>query len=210
MQTATTDGSFTETINYKVSVLDIEIPLLLGFNLIKTDSFSAYTAIGVNLSFGGYEETLSGSRKDAPELLTLATKGLIANGDFDAVTTKHSAFQIGLQWLGGIKYKLMDNVSIFTEVKWLRAAGLLDKTGTATKGKFDGTATKEENDIADVKAATNSVLGAGINAAVGRNGVALINNTEGKDKNVSGNNVTSALNRSYVRWVIGATYTLDL
>ena len=193
-----------------MSGLDIEVPILLGFNLIKTDNFSAYTAIGINLSFGGYEETLSGSREGAYDAL----KESLPNGDFDVVTNEYSAFQIGLQWLGGIKYKMMDNVSIFTEVKWLDAAGIIDREGTATKGNPDGT--KDENDAADAKAATKSALGGSLNGGIATSDqVSLINNTDkGGDVGVLGitpkNNVISALNRSYVRWVIGATYTLDL
>ena len=206
---AAADVSFTDTVTYKVSGLDIEIPLLLGFNLIKTDSFSAYTAIGVNLSFGGYEETLSGSRSGSPDSL----KASLPNGDFGTVSNKHNAFQVGLQWLGGIKYKLMDNVSIFTEVKWLRAAGIIDRTGTASQRKLDETGTPEENKAAkaaDDKAASASPLGQGLNGAVsGRNNsVGFINAIEDREKGGASNNVTSSLNRSYVRWVIGATYTL--
>ena len=194
-------ASFTETVTYKVSGLDIEVPILLGFNLIKTDNFSAYTAIGVNLSFGGYEETLSGSRSGTPDVF----KDLLPNGDFDAVTNKYDAFQIGLQWLVGIKHQFTDNISIFTEIKWLEAANIIDKTGTKIPDDADST----EAETKPVKATTKLALGKAINSNVsGISPIELINDTEKGKKGEVRNNVSGLLNRSYVRWVIGATYTI--
>ncbi len=190
-------GTFTERVSYKVSGLDIEIPILFGFNLIKTDNFSGYAAIGVNLALGGYEETLSGSiSKVSSSLEAIIEDALgVANGDYDAISNKYNTFQVGLQWLVGMKYKIMDNISIFTEVKWLDSANIIAKTGTQA---------------ADAESpATGSVLGRAFNSeevVSASNQVSLVDD---EDKAAT-NNVTGLLNRSYVRWVFGATYSLDL
>ncbi len=208
------NSELTDTVNYKVSGLDIEIPFLLGFNLINTDNFNAYGAVGLNFVFGGYKEVFSGTRQFASsELIHLAERegiDLKGRGDLTSVANQYNAFQIGIQWLLGIKYKMTKNISIFTEVKWLNAGGIVDRTGTAA----------QETDDDNLNLATKSPIGAALNLAASvsaRNG-ATDSDTDtsidvvapvSSEKNAE-NNVTALLNRSYVRWVLGATYMFDL
>ena len=107
--------------------MDIEIPVLLGFNLVNTENFSAYTATGVNIGFGGYKETVSGSATISSALAPIAS----LPDSFSDVTNEYNATTLGLHWLVGIKYKITEDLFVFTELKWLNAASFVKVATTS-------------------------------------------------------------------------------
>ena len=175
----------TEEATYRVSGSDIEIPILLGFNLVNAENFSSYAAIGVNITIGGYKEELSGKRtassSSASDGFTELGQAFGPRpGDFDSVTNENNATLLGLHWLIGMKYQIMPNLFAFTELRWLRSAAI--DTETVTSGA---------DSVAD------SVIGGVLN-----------NIATGAD---AASSPLGGISKGYsARWALGITYALSL
>jgi len=97
----------TATFDYgvKYSGSQMEIPLLLGFNLLKVDKSSVYFAVGIDFNIVSYEIVDSSTQTGADT----------------SVTQTFSGSTIGLLWLTGATYEVSPGLSIFAEVKFLNA-----------------------------------------------------------------------------------------
>jgi len=131
---STTTGATTNTATLTVTANQLEVPGLLGLNLINTSAGSVYFAAGAAWISGDLTQTLSA---------TTTTAGTT----YKDVETKFSTSTLGFMYVLGGRVKVTDSISLFGEVKFLSAAkgGIeLDRTkndGTSTYATGSGVAT---------------------------------------------------------------------
>jgi hypothetical protein len=136
----TTTGTVTSTAS------QLEVPGLIGFNLLHTDRGSLYFAAGVAYVSADYTITASGTQ---------------AGTTFKDVETKLSATSLGLNWIVGGRVKIADNINIFGEVKFMSAA----KAGvTIDTTKNDGTSTYATTNSVVTSIQTSNVFKAQVEA----------------------------------------------
>ena len=213
---AVSDGpdvaSFSQQASYRVEGLDFEVPVMLGFNLVSLGQFSVYGVIGASFTFGGYRETFSASdtlnltSEASDELKTALDLVGIVSKSYENVINEYGAFQVGLHWLFGFKYKIKKTISIFAEMKWLNSASLLTIQGTQelTEGGEGGV---KDNDAAH----RGTLLGEALNDAGTSNETRVRTLGSGARAVAANASVAGTLTRTYqARWVVGVTYGIDL
>lgn len=162
----------------------IEIPLLIGVNLIQNDSSSFYFAGGVAYNIASFDYGIS----------TVRTQSAGTPPTFTDVNNTTKLNGLGIMWLVGGRTKIASGLSLFGEVKYLSAAAV--KAGAVT-----GTTNE-----AGKTYATGSNTAAGFFSAAGADLPAVI---QGTGSNYGGSATgTGGLDLSYVRWQIGVTYDL--
>ena len=209
------------SITNRYSGVHMEIPVLLGFNLLKTEKSLLYVAAGINIMFGGFNHEMNWSQKIGGALRSQGNTGsdptaraLLSR--MEAVSTTGSGadvnrtitneirlpFTVGLYWLAGVQYEMWKNISIFAEIRQLKLHTAKAAT-TGTNLGSDPNDSQTEN-IPDGEAA-----------------YPLIRNTFGQDgaeatpvvlKHSADLNRTSghSVNADYLRWAFGINYRLNL
>ena len=187
----TTTNTGTMTANGSI----IEIPLLVGFNLISTEKSSMYFAAGLAFNSASYETVLSASQ-------TVSAGTAITYMDV-INTTKQSG--IGVMWLIGGKTRVADGISVFGEVKFLSAAAVAKDAVTGTKN--DAAQVTATNNYANTNAAANNFAGSMASADT-VNTTSLLQNGTGANFNAAHGSGSGGLDLSYTRWQIGVQYEM--
>ena len=212
---AVSDGpdvaSFSQQASYRVEGLDFEVPVMLGFNLVSLGQFSVYGVIGASFTFGGYRETFSASdtlnltSEASDDMRAAFNSGNIGSKSYEKVINEYGAFQVGLHWLFGFKYKIKKTISIFAEMKWLNSASLLTIQGTQEL-------TEGGEGVSNADAAhRGTLLGQALNDAGTSNETRVRTLGSGARAVAANASVAGTLTRTYqARWVVGVTYGIDL
>ena len=120
-----TSAASTETSTLTATANQLEVPGLLGLNLLNTSAGSLYFAGGVAFVSADYT-------------LNLSTTTTAAGTTYKDVETKFATTTLGFMYIIGGRVKLSDSISLFGEVKFLSASkGGIDLDRT----KNDGTST---------------------------------------------------------------------
>jgi hypothetical protein len=167
----------------------IEIPVLLGFNLIQNDKSSVYFAGGIAYNIASFEYNVS----------TVRTQSAGAPPTFADVENTTKQNNIGIMWLVGGRTKIANGISIFGEVKFLSAAAVKPDAVTGTTN----TAGTTYANNATASTTAGFLFGA---TAAGATPPAVI---QGTGANFGpGATGTGGLDLSYTRWQVGVTYDL--
>lgn len=175
------NGDVITDLELTIEGSQLEVPLLVGINFLKTDKSTLYFAVGMDYNSASYTKNLTATETKTSALLGTATK-------YEPVENKITASGFGPMWLVGGKVEIAENISIFGEVKFLSASSA---TGELTGTTDDGTG--------KTYADSNTLATSAVSNRPKR--VANKNNTGGE-------NPVSGLNFSYTRWSIGASYGL--
>lgn len=100
----------------------IEIPALLGINLISNDKGTLYFAGGIAYNIGQYDVTVSATQTRSAGTATT----------YHDVTNTTKLNQLGVMWLVGGKTKITDSITLFGDVKFMSAAGVGEGKVTGT------------------------------------------------------------------------------
>jgi hypothetical protein len=188
----TTAGSvaISDTATVTANGSQLEIPMLVGFNLIKNEKSAMYFAAGLAYESGSYDFNIAVSRTQSAGTATVFTD--VTN------TTKQSG--LGIMWLAGGKTRIANGISIFGEIKFLSAAA-------AKEGAVTGT-TNVAGTAAYANSTTNNTSGAFLGGTTGA-GATLPSVIQGTGANYGGAATgTGGLDLSYTRWQVGVQYEM--
>jgi len=119
-----TVGGATENLTVTTNANQLEIPGLVGLNLINTSTGSLYFAAGVALIQADYTATVSATNSTGTA--------------YKDVENKISPSTLGFNYIIGGRVKISDGINLFGEVKFLNASAAgVEKERT----KNDGTST---------------------------------------------------------------------
>ncbi|MCB1200533.1 MAG: hypothetical protein KDK41_07790 [Leptospiraceae bacterium] len=177
-------NSTTNTATFSMKGDMIEIPLMIGLNLIQTETSAIYFAVGPTFVSGGVDYTLSatGTRK-------AADGGAAAT--FKDVNAKLSTSTFGVAYALGGRVQIADNITVFGEVRYLAAA----KVGVEIE--------KTRQDGSSVYANQN-VLADGLLTGIGTDGIAKFDTYTAAQKKQD----VDGMDFSYTRWNVGVNYSL--
>ncbi|GAB4423582.1 MAG: hypothetical protein OHK0011_03580 [Turneriella sp.] len=181
---------FTDKTTVTANGTIIEIPALIGVNLVQSDKGSVYFAGGVAYNIAEYNYNVSGNRTQSAGTPTT----------FSDVENKTKQNGLGIMWLVGGRTRIVEGVTLFGEVKFLAAAAVKADAVTGTTNEAGKTY---------ANASTGGLASSGFlfsSAAAGATAPAVI---QGNGSNFGGTaSGTGGLDLSYTRWQIGVTYDL--
>ncbi|MBX3720465.1 MAG: hypothetical protein KF713_01385 [Turneriella sp.] len=120
-------NTLNQTLTYNSESSVMEIPALIGFELVKTDKGSVYVAGGINYSIGTFKHSLA-AQDTGTGAYAASTK------TWTTVENEIKGKTIGIQYIVGGTINLTSNVTLFGELKWLKSA---DSSATISGASFE-------------------------------------------------------------------------